>query len=156
MDPHYSTGSGTTAAIKRHPIHPMLVSLPIGFLIGALLSDIAYILIEDLFWAQASFWLLIAGLGSGVLAGAAGIWEFSGSKRARNLTIGWAHGIVNLVVLGLTAYNIILRLDDYTVIISQGLIVSGVTAVLLGISGWLGGELVFRHGIGVSENIGRQ
>lgn len=32
----------STAAIAGHPLHPILVTLPIGFLIGAFLSDLAF------------------------------------------------------------------------------------------------------------------
>lgn len=154
-DPHYAAGSGSTVAIKRHPLHPMLVSLPIGFLVGAVISDITYVVLGNSFWAEASFWLLIAGLASGILAAITGMIELSASPRARSLSTAWAHGLINSLVLAITAYNIVIRLDDYAVIVPLGLTLSLITGGLLAVSGWLGGELVFRHGIGVSTNIGQ-
>lgn len=154
MDPVYPAGSGTKAAVRRHPIHPMLVSLPIAFLIGALLSDIAFALLENTFWAEASFWLLAAGLAGGVLAGLSGLIELLGVKRARRLPMAWLHGIINLIVLGLVCVNFFLRMDDMLDVLPLGLGLSVVTGALLGVSGWLGGEMTFRHGIGVSEQVG--
>lgn len=154
MDPVYPAGSGTKAAIRRHPIHPMLVSLPIGLLMGALLSDIAFAVLEDTFWAEAAFWLLAAGLASGLLAALTGVIELLGVQRARRLPMAWLHGIINLAVLGLVSANVLLRMDDMLGILPLGLGLSMATGALLGVSGWLGGELTFRHGIGVSERIG--
>jgi len=44
------------------------VTLPIGFLVGALLSDLAFEGTGDAFWARASIWLIGAGLAGGALA----------------------------------------------------------------------------------------
>ncbi|MCB5191467.1 DUF2231 domain-containing protein [Methylobacillus arboreus] len=154
MDPVYSAGSGTKAAFRRHPLHPMLVSLPIGFLIGALASDIAFAVLENPFWAEASFWLLIAGVAGGILAGITGIIELLGVRRARRLPMAWLHGLINLGVLGVTFANIWLRSNDIQAILPFGLGLSLVTGAMLGVSGWLGGEMTFRHGIGVSEQVG--
>ena len=49
----HSEGVPSTASIGRHPIHPMLVPFPIGFLVGALVSDVVYWVLRDAFWAQA-------------------------------------------------------------------------------------------------------
>lgn len=154
MDPVYPAGSGTKAAVRRHPIHPMLVSLPIAFLMGALLSDIAFAVFENTFWAEASFWLLAAGLAGGALAGVSGLVELLGVSRARRLPMAWLHGSINLVVLGLASVNFYLRMDDMLDVLPLGLGLSVVTGALLGVSGWLGGEMTFRHGIGVSEQVG--
>ena len=74
-------GIPATAAIAGHPLHPLLVTLPIGFLIGAFLSDIAFYSTGDAFWARASAWLIGAGLVTGVLAAIAGLVDFLGSER---------------------------------------------------------------------------
>src|SRR5690606_11939328 len=66
MDPHYATGSGSAAAVGRHPIHPLLVPLPIGLLMGALVADIVFAMTQDTFWARGAFWLLVGGGITGV------------------------------------------------------------------------------------------
>lgn len=156
MEPHYPAGSGTVAAIGRHPLHPMLVPLPIGFLVGAFVADIAFAASADPFWARGAFWLLIGGVVTGLLAGLAGIVELLGVPRARAMTSAWVHGLGNVVALVLATVNIALRWNDAGGPPgSTGLVLSLVVVVILLVTGWLGGELSYRHGVGVSDNVGR-
>lgn len=155
MEPHYPAGSGTVAAIGRHPLHPLLVPLPIGFLVGALIADIAFAMTADPFWARGSFWLLIGGLVTGLIAGLAGIIELLGVRRARAMTSAWVHGLGNVLALVITFVSIILRWNDPAgPAASTGLFLSAVVVAMLLVTGWLGGELSYRHGVGVSENVG--
>ena len=71
MDNRQPSRLRSTAAIDGHPFHPLLVTLPIAFLIGALLTDLAFQGTGDAFWARASTWLFGAGLVSGALAAVA-------------------------------------------------------------------------------------
>ena len=41
--------------------------------------------------------------------------------------------------------------DGWTAVVPEGLILSGVVVLLLGVSGWLGQSLVYRHRIGVEQ-----
>ena len=84
-------GVRSTAAIFGHPIHPMLVVFPIGFLVGALATDLAFWGTSDPFWARASEWLLGAGIVMGALAAVAGLIEFVTISRVRSLAAGWVH-----------------------------------------------------------------
>ena len=43
----------STAQIAGHPIHPMLVPIPIACFIGALLTDIAYVASAEIMWRGA-------------------------------------------------------------------------------------------------------
>lgn len=155
MEPNYPDGSGTVAAIGRHPIHPMLVPLPIGFLVGALLSDIAYASTADAFWARASFWLLIGGIVTGLAAGLLGSIDLLGIPRAKNLRIAWLHGLGNVLAILVAGVNVAFRwVDAVTPIVGTGLFLSAIVTVILLATGWLGGELSYRHGIGVSPSVG--
>jgi uncharacterized membrane protein len=155
MEPHYSHGSGTVAAIGRHPLHPLLVPLPIGFLVGALIADIAFVSTADAFWARGAFWLLVAGVVTGLIAGLAGIVELLGVRRARAMTTAWIHGLGNVLALVIAFVNIVLRWNDPAAPVnSTGLVLSLVVVAILLVTGWLGGELAYRHGVGVSEDIG--
>ena len=70
--------------------------------------------------------------------------------------IGWAHGAGNLFVLVLTFMNFWFRQGNPELpILPQGLIISTIIVILLMITGWLGGEMVFRHGVGVAPTVGR-
>jgi uncharacterized membrane protein len=146
----YATGAPSTAAIGGHPIHPMLVPLPIGFLVGTLLSDIAFWRTGDLFWARASLWLVAAGVVTALLAAIFGLIDFSTIKRARAHTAGWIHIIGNLTAVALSAVSWFLRTRDAAgTILPTGLISSALVAGVLLVTGWMGGELSYRYLVGV-------
>jgi uncharacterized membrane protein len=140
------------AAIAGHPIHPMLVPFPIAFLVGALASDLAFWGTGDPFWARASEWLLGAGLVMGSLAAVAGLIDFLSIREARAVAAGWVHFLGNATAMILALWNLVQRLTgDPTAILPGGLILSALVVVIFLVTGWLGGELVFRHRIGVRD-----
>ncbi len=147
------TGVPSTVAIAKHPIHPALIVFPVAFLVGVLLTDVAYFYTNDNFWARGSFWLLIAGLVGGVIAAITGLLDFLRIERVRKRTAGWAHLILNVTALILTTVNLVLRWHNQMVaVLPWGLTLSLIVALLLGASGWYGGELVYRHKIAVIGN----
>lgn len=144
------SGVPSTVAIAGHPLHPAIVTLPIGLLVMAPVTDITYWLLNDVFWARASFWLIVAGLIAGLVAGITGFLDFIRIGRVRKHTAGWAHMYANVTALVLTAINLGVRLGDRVEnVVFTGLILSVLVATLLGISGWYGGELVYRHKVAV-------
>ena len=146
------TNSGITSsvAIAGHPIHPVIVVFPVAFLTAAAGTDIGYWLTKDYFWARASTWLIGLGLVAGILAALVGMSDFLKIPRVRKRTAGWAHMTLNVVALVLTAVNFGMRFNDPTgFIIPLGTVTSVVVATLLGAGGWYGGELSFRHKVGV-------
>lgn len=147
------SGVPSTVAIAGHPIHPILVQFPISFLVGALLTDVVFWWSSDTFWARASFWLIVGGLLGGVAAALVGMLDFLRIQRVRKRTAGWAHLIINVSALVLTIVNLLLRLNNpVSPILPWGLILSVIIATLLGVSGWYGGELVYRHKVAVIGN----
>ncbi|HEY9829401.1 MAG TPA: DUF2231 domain-containing protein [Stenomitos sp.] len=144
------SGVPSTVAVAGHPLHPALITLPIGLLVTAPVTDIAYWFLGDVFWARASFWLIVAGLVTGLLAAITGLLDFIRIGRVRKHTAGWAHMYANVTALVVTAINLGLRVGNPVEnILFTGLILSVIVATLLGISGWYGGELVYRHKIAV-------
>ena len=140
----------STASIFGHPIHPMLVPFPIVFLISALLTDIAYVRSGWATWAYASSWLIGAGIATALLAALAGFTDFFGDRRIRTLRPAWYHMIGNLTAVVLSVVNFFVHIRDGSVaVMPTGLILSAVVVLLLAFNGWMGGELVFRHGVGV-------
>lgn len=147
---YHSTGITSSIAILGHPIHPIVVVFPIAFLSAAAGTDLGYWLTRNEFWAQASVWLLGVGLLSGVAAAVVGMVDFVRIPRVRSRRAGWVHMAVNVAVLVLTIGNFILRLIiPESGILPAGLILSWVVATLLLVSGWYGGELTFRHKVGI-------
>ncbi|MDT8305718.1 MAG: DUF2231 domain-containing protein [Anaerolineae bacterium] len=147
----HKSGITSTVNIAGHPVHPMLVPFPITFLVSALLTDIAYWGSLEDFWARASLWLIAAGLASGLLAGLVGAIDYFTIERARGHRAGRLHAAGNVTAVVLAAINLAIRWGDPAApILWWGLILSLVTALILGVTGWYGGELTFRHKIGVT------
>ena len=148
----HARGVQSTAALAKHPIHPMLVPLPIGLLTAAAASDIGFWLTGDRFWARASRWLIGGGLATGGSAALFGLTDFVTLSRPRERPEGWLHAIGNVVVLALSAVSLRLRLtDEQRAIVPWGLALSALSATILAVTGWLGGELSYRYKVGVIE-----
>ncbi|MES2136763.1 MAG: DUF2231 domain-containing protein [Pseudomonadota bacterium] len=139
----------STATIGGHPIHPMLVPFPIAGFVGTLAADIIFIRNGEPGWATASHWLLGVGLGFAALAAVAGFTDFFGDRLVRGHSDVVKHMAANLTLVALEAANLLLRLGNPAFIPSTGVYLSGIAVLILVYSGWKGGELVFRHGVGV-------
>lgn len=141
----------STASLMGHPIHPMLVPFPIVFFISALATDLLFFGNEAEIWATASVWLLGAGLVTAALAALAGLVDFFGDRRVRSLRDARMHMIGNIMAVLVETVNLVLRLGDPVAGVSTGVILSAVAVVILAFTGWKGGELVFRHRVGVHD-----
>ena len=141
----------STASLMGHPIHPMLVPFPIVFFISALATDLLFLRNGAEIWATASAWLLGAGLVTAALAAMAGLVDFFGDRRVRSLRDARMHMIGNIVAVLVEAVNLVLRLGDPAAGASTGVILSAVAVAILAFTGWKGGELVFRHSVGVHD-----
>jgi uncharacterized membrane protein len=143
----------STAQFMGHPTHPALVPFPIAFFIGAFLTDLAFLKTGDPFWARASLWLIAAGLVGAALAAVAGLTDFLGDRRIRALRDAWLHMIGNVTVVLIEVVNFVLRCNDpASALPSPGVYLSGAAFLLLGFTGWKGGELVFRHRVGMVDS----
>jgi uncharacterized membrane protein len=141
----------STARIGGHPIHPMLIPFPIVCFILTFACDVAYIE-GHTGLARTSNWLLIVGLGFAALAALAGLTDFFGDKRIQG-SDAIKHMLANVLAVVIELVNLLLRLNNPDFIASTGVYLSGVVVLILLYSGWKGGELVFRHGIGVHDDI---
>ncbi|GAB3902648.1 DUF2231 domain-containing protein [Mucilaginibacter boryungensis] len=136
------------ASIKGHPIHPILVTFPIAFFTGTLVFDVLSILKDNASYRQTADYLELAGLIAAIIAAVPGVIDYfftvppasSAKKRATQ------HGLANVLLLLIFAAAYLLRVKaSFSVVI--GLESAGF--ILMGISGWLGGTLVYRNQIGV-------
>ena len=140
------------AQIAKHPIHPMLIPVPIVCFVGALVTDIAYAVTAEMMYADFSAWLLAVGFIGGVLAAIAGLTDFLGNRLIRQQTPAWPHLIGNLVVLVLAFFNNLIHTRDaWTSVVPTGLILSIVTVLVLPVTAWFGREMVYRYGVGVAR-----
>jgi len=140
----------STAQIGGHPIHPMLVQFPIVCFILTLVCDVLYTQGHTEL-ASASTWLLIVGLVMGALAAVAGLTDFLGDKRIQGAD-AIKHAAANVTAVVLEVVNLVLRLKNPDSIGSTGVWISLVVVLILLYSGWMGGRLVYIHGIGVNDD----
>jgi uncharacterized membrane protein len=147
-----SSNPRSTASLRGHPIHPMLVPIPIVCFVATLVTDIVYWQTATMLWADMSAWLLAIGLIVSVFAAAAGVIDFFGDHRIRELRAAWIHGLGNVVALILSIFNAFIHTRDaYTSVVPTGLILSAIVVLILLVTGWNGWSMVYRHRVGVRE-----
>jgi uncharacterized membrane protein len=143
----------STAKIGGHPIHPMLVPFPIVCFIGALVTDIAFLHYggHSHGWAVAGRILLLVGLIMAALAAVAGLTDFLGEKRIQG-SDAVKHMLANVAAVVIELVNLILRWNNDAAIGKIGVYLSVLVVLILLYSGWKGGDLVYRHGMGVQDD----
>lgn len=141
------------AKLLGHPIHPMLIVFPLGLLATSLVFDIVYEAGGGDRWAVTSFFMISAGIIGGLCAAVFGLVDWLGiPKGTRAKRIGAYHGIGNVVVVGLFILSWALRYDQHAYTNAAPFVLSIVAVALALVTGWLGGELVDRLGVGVDED----
>jgi len=135
-----------------HPIHPMLIVFPLGLLGMAVIFDIIRLIFGTTQLAPASYYMIAAGIITGLLAAVFGLIDWLAiPSGTRAKSIGLWHGLGNVVVVVLFAVSWWLRRDDPAAP-STGAFVFGLIGLGLAlVTGWLGGELVDRLGVGVDD-----
>jgi uncharacterized membrane protein len=135
-----------------HPVHQMLVVFPLGLLATSVVFDFFGRIGDSQNALDVCYALIGAGLVGALLAAPFGTIDWLAIPRGtRARRIGALHGGGNLVVVVLFALSFWLR---------RGVEVPPVTATVLStagaglalVTGWLGGELVDRLGVGISDN----
>ncbi len=138
----------TPANIARHPIHPMLVAIPIGLWIFSLICDLVYRFgATNPNWQVVAWYTLVGGIIGALIAAVPGFIDM--------LSLPWAtkrvaliHMSINLTVVALYVVNAYIR--KRTGGVSDAAIwLSVIAVVMLAVSGWLGGKMVYVHGVAV-------
>lgn len=137
------------AAFAGHPLHPVMIHFPVAALIALVASDLGYLYSGDPFWSRASLWLAGVGAFGGWVASVAGIIDLVTVKGIRRLITGWCHAIIAVMMLSLASLNWLWRLGDPSDMLPWGLVLSLLTAAMIALAGWLGGQLVYEHAVGV-------
>ena len=141
----------TPASIAKHPIHPMIVPLPIGLWVFSLICDVIYRTASDNpLWDEMALYSLLVGIGGALLAAIPGFIDFLSIADPRAKRVALTHLILNLVVVALYAVNAWMRTESPAGS-STPFLLSILAILLLSVSGWLGGELVYRHGVGIDR-----
>lgn len=140
------------ARLFGHPIHQMLIVFPLGLLGTSLLFDILYLFTGGDHWSLVSYYMIAAGIVSGLVAAPFGTIDWlaipAGTRAKR---VGLLHGGGNVVVLLLFVLSWFLRRDAPTAPGGLEIGLAGAGVLLSLVTGWLGGELVDRLAVGVDE-----
>jgi uncharacterized membrane protein len=148
----------TPASIAGHPIHPMLVTLPIGLWLFSFACDLIFMFGSGApVWKTVALYTMVGGLVGALLAAVPGLIDLlslpSGLRRTAVI-----HMSINLTIVAIFAVNIWLRISagDAGAASTTPTWLSLVAIAMLAVSGWLGGKLVYEGGVAVdTEGLGR-
>ncbi len=136
------------ASIGKHPIHPMLVAFPIGLWVFSLISDLIFLAGGSPEWEIVAFYTMIGGTIGGMTAAVPGFIDYFAVKDRDAQRIATTHMVLNAVIITLYVVNILQR-AQHAETAGLAIFLSIAGNILLVISGWLGGHLVFVHGVAV-------
>jgi uncharacterized membrane protein len=141
-------------SIAGHPLHPTLVALPIGLFVWALVADIVYIARDrDAVWYDIAFWTAIAAIVTALIAALPGFGDYLTMARHSDARgIATTHMILNLAVVALFIVAAALMWDAGATDggrLTAVVVMHAAGVGLLALSGWLGGEMVYKHHLGV-------
>ena len=142
----------TPASIAGHPIHPMLVPLAIGgFVLSFLFDLVCYWKGAHSPWTIVSYWTMVGGILGALAAAVFGLVDLLSLPAGPAKHTGLAHMGINLTVVVLYVINAWMRTGKVDELDTVPFLLSLVAILLLVVSGWLGGKLVFIHGVAVEK-----
>jgi uncharacterized membrane protein len=144
------------ASIGGHPIHPMIIPFPIALWIFSLVADIIFLWRGNpVWWNYIAFYTLLAGIIGAAAAAVPGLIDWLSIKDRELVPIANWHARLNVIALLVFAASFYLRTTSGARWISGShtipILVSVFGVILITISGWLGGELVYKHGFAVDQ-----
>ncbi len=141
----------TPASIAKHPIHPMLVSFPIGLWIFSLVCDLIGLgVAAPAVWFTVAFYAMVGGFIGALAAAVPGFIDLlfykGGAPPVKKIAL--THMTINLSVVVLYAVNIGLRIHS-PASMEVPVTLSAIGVCAIAVSGWLGGQMVHVYGVGV-------
>jgi uncharacterized membrane protein len=148
--------SALLAGPYGHPLHPVLVTVPIGAWVAASVFDVASHVVDDPgFLARGAWWLLLIGVLGALAAALIGFLDLlaipTGTPAFRTALV---HMGLNLAVTAGYLGGFLWRraADVGAGAVPWGpLVLSLCCLAVLGASGFLGGKLAFRYGVRVAD-----
>src|SRR5262245_22168709 len=139
--------------VLGHAVHPILVVFPLALFITAVAFDLLFLWSGRAMFASVAFWNIAVGIAGGLSAAVFGLIDWlaiPAGTRAKRL--GLLHGAGNVVVVGLFAASLWLRWTAVDGTPSTAAVAIAVAAIaLMTVTGWMGGGLVDRLGVGVDD-----
>ena len=153
------------ASIGGHPVHPMLIPFPIALWVFSVVADVIYLWRGNLVWKDyIAFYALLAGIIGGAAAAVPGLIDWLSLTDKTVVKLANWHARLNVIALLVFAGSFYLRTSSGSSLVSDShtipFALSVLGVILISISGWLGGEMVFKHGVavetGTADRIARQ
>jgi uncharacterized membrane protein len=132
----------------------MLIPFPIALWVFSLVADVIYLWRGNPVWRDwIAFYTLLGGIIGGVLAAVPGFIDWLSLKDREVVKIANWHARLNVIALLIFVAGFYLRTRSGAGLVGGSYTIpfalSVVGVILITISGWLGGEMVFRHGVAV-------
>lgn len=136
-----------------HPMHPTLVTIPIGAWTASLIFDlVAWLGTDDRPFALGAQWLTGIGIAGALAAAIFGLLDMStltrGTASHRTAVV---HMSLNLAAVALFAVSFFVRLNQPGTFSGLAFGISIVGYLLIGASGYLGGKLAYHYGVRVAD-----
>ena len=142
--------------IAGHPVHPMLIPFPLALWATSFAVDVLFYFVRHPTLLVIAKFMLAAGCIGALLAAIPGFIDWLAIRNGEVKKVANWHARLNVVALVVFAISFVLRTGSYSELVGRRLtipfLLSLVGVILITISGWLGGELVFRYGIGQTRD----
>lgn len=139
-------------AILGHPLHAMSVAFPVALGFCTFGADLLYWWSGEERWAWAAFWAAGTAFLFGLAAGLTGTMELLLVPGIRIRVAAWTHFVIAVMLLSLLGLNWGWRIGGYEqAVLPWGLLISGFAVLMVGVTGWHGGKLVFDYRLGISK-----
>jgi uncharacterized membrane protein len=138
-------------SVLNHPVHPILQAIPASLLPASTTFDVlARLGIDEEGLSKAAHYSLVFGLLGAAGAAATGLLDYYEIENRPVRRIALYHGLTNATLVGSYVASFLRRKDRKAD--DTALALSALGAALIGLSGYLGGELVYHHGVRVGED----
>jgi uncharacterized membrane protein len=151
----------TPASLGKHPIHPMIIPFPIALWVFSVISDLIYFWHGNNIWRDyISFYTMAGGIIGAALAAVPGIIDYFSIRDPKVSRLAAWHARINVLALLIFSVNLYLRTTGGAEKVNGSLtipfLLSILGIILIMVSGWLGGEMVYVHGMGVEARVSEE
>ena len=144
------------ASIGGHPVHPMSVPFQIGLWVFSFIADLIYLWRGNPIWRNyIAFYTLLGGIIGAAAAAVPGLIDWLSLKDSKVVRIANWHARLNVIALLIFAASFYLRTTSGAGLVSGSYTIpvalSVLGVILISISGYLGGEMVFKYRVAVDQ-----